>query len=459
MKTNASEIGDTAIVLGGSITGLLAARVLADFYRDVVVIERDVLPDGPRTRRGVPHGGLPHIPPARLTRSLEQLFPGFLDELVVGGARVWDDGDLSRLCINFGGHELLRSGNVPDPESIVIHYAHRAFLEWNLRRRVHALPNVELLQGCDAVRLTSTQQRARVTGVVVARRDSGAESVLTADLVVDATGRGSRTPIFLEELGYRRPREDELKVHVTYAGLPVYLEPGTLRENVTLTAAQPSHPVAFAMFAGENNAYMLAVQTLSGQPAPTDRAALFDCLTGVAPPHVLAAARAAEPLANVTHYKFPSNRWRRYDKLTRTPDGLIVMGDALCNFNPLYGQGMSIAAIEALILRDCLRDGGDKLPRRFFGRAAKEIAVAWHTAVSSDLALPQIAGERTMSVRLRNALVERMVRAAQTDPEMVQRFLHLMNMVGRRAELFHPSTMLRMVPNARNVPIAARTSA
>lgn len=442
------EIGSSAVVLGASISGLLAARVLADFFSNVTVVERDILPDGPLTRRGVPQGGLPHIPAARVTRILHQLFPGFLDELVAGGARVWNDGDLSRLCLTFGGHQLLRTGTIPEPGSLVVHYAHRPFLEWRLRRRLHAIPNVEFMQGCDAVRLTS-QYPGRVTGVVVAQRDSGAEQTLAADLVVDATGRGSRTPIFLEQLGYGRPREDELKVHVTYSGLPVHVAPGTLRENITLTAAEPSRPVAFAMFAGENDNYMLAVQTLAGQPAPSDRVALLSCLSGIAPAHVLAAARSAEPLADVTQYKFPSNRWRRYDKLARTPDGLIVMGDAMCSFNPLYGQGMSIAAIEATILGDCLRHNTENLPRRFFGLAAKEIGVAWQTAVSSDLALPQIAGKRTLSVRLRNALVDRMVFAARTDPAMVQRFLQLMNMVGPRSELFRPSTLLRMAANRR----------
>ncbi|OBJ54052.1 FAD-dependent oxidoreductase [Mycobacterium asiaticum] len=438
-----SESEGSAVVLGAGIAGLLAARVLADFYGDVTVVERDVLPNGPLNRRGVPQGGLPHIPAARATQSMEKLFPGFLADLVAGGARVWNDGDLSRLCMNFGGHQLLRSGSIPDPESIVVHYAHRPFLEWQLRRRVQAIPNVTFAEAHDAVRLTSTGQRGRVTGVVLARRESGAERTLATDLVVDATGRGSRTPVFLEQLGYRRPPESELKVHVTYSGLPIYVAPGSLRENITLTAAEPNRPLAFAMFAGENDNYMLAVQTLAGHPAPTDRSSLFACLTGFAPPHVLAAARSAEPLADVMQYKFPANRWRRYDKLTHTPDGLIVMGDAMCTFNPLYGQGMSIAAIEALILRDCLRNGDDDLPRRFFRRAAKEVGVAWQMAVSSDLALPQIAGKRTASVRIRNAVVDRMVTAAQTDPLVFQRFLHLMNMVGHRGPLTIASTLLR----------------
>jgi 2-polyprenyl-6-methoxyphenol hydroxylase-like FAD-dependent oxidoreductase len=234
------ELGQNATVLGASIGGLLAARVLADFYNSVTVVERDVLPDRPVTRRGVPQGGLPHILAPRGTQILGQLFPGFLDELVAGGARVWNDGDLSRLCVSFGGHRLLRSGTIPDPKSVVIYYAHRPFVEWSVRRRVRAVPNVEIVEGHDVVRLTSTKQRDRVTGVVVARRDSGAETTLTADLVVDATGRGSRVPVFLDQLGYRRPREDQLTVHVAYAGLPIHVPPGTLRENIAFAAPEPA---------------------------------------------------------------------------------------------------------------------------------------------------------------------------------------------------------------------------
>ncbi|OBI53277.1 NAD(P)/FAD-dependent oxidoreductase [Mycobacterium sp. E796] len=456
MSTTASESKGSAIVLGASIGGLLAARVLADFYDTVTVVERDVLPDGPQTRRGVPQGAQPHTLPTRAAGIMDRLFPGFLDELVAGGARVWNDGDLSRLWLTFSGHPLIRSGKVPDPESIVIHHAHRPFLEWNLRRRVRGIPNVKFLDAHDVVRLTSSPQRERVTGIVLAPRDSGAERTLTADLVVDTTGRGSRTPLLLEQLGYRPPREDKLTVHVTYASMRVYVAPGTLRENFIINAAEPGRPVAFAMFGGEDDTYVLAVQTMAGRPVPTDRAALLNSLTDVAPPHALAAARSAEPLTDVAQYKFPSNRWRRYDKLERMPDGLIVMGDAMCNFNPLYGQGMSVAAIEALILRDCLEGGEQGLPRRFFGQAAKEIGVAWRAAVASDLALPQIAGNRTVSMRLRNAYLDHVLSAAETEPVIVQKFLRMMNMVSERAELFHPSTMLQTIARPRKRISATR---
>ncbi len=444
----------TAVVLGASIGGLLAARVLADFYSKVTVVERDALPDGPAPRRGVPQGGLPHLPTARGAQILDELFPGFLDELMAGGARVWNDGDLSRLSIAFGGHRLLAAGTIPDPQSIVTYYVSRPFLEWSVRQRVHAISNVQIVGGHDAVRLTSTRGGDRVTGVVVARRATGAETTMAGDLVVDATGRGSRAPVFLDELGYRRPREDHLMVHVTYAGVPVHLPADTLRENIAFTGPAPNRPMGFAMFAGENDTYRLAVQTVAGRPAPTDHASLLECLTDLAPPHVLAAARRAEPLADLTQYRLPSNRWRRYDKLTRTPHGLIVMGDALCNFNPLYGQGMSVAAIEALVLRDCLQQGDRNLPQRFFRASAKDIRLAWQAAVSSDLALPQIAGRRPAYVRISNAYLDRVLTAAETDPAVLQQFLRLINLLDPPSNLMRPPTILRVMKTSGKQTVA-----
>jgi 2-polyprenyl-6-methoxyphenol hydroxylase-like FAD-dependent oxidoreductase len=266
---------------------------------------------------------------------------------------------------------------------------------------------------------------------------------------VDATGRGSRTPVFLDNLGYGRPREDTVAVHVTYAGLPIHLAPGTLREYIAFAAPQPSRPRGYAMFAGQDDTYMLAVQTIAGQAAPADHAALLESLAEMAPPHVLAAAHRATPLGGLTHYRFPSNRWRRYDKLARTPDGLLVIGDALCNFNPLYGQGMTVAAIEALVLRDCLRRGDRNLPRRFFRRSAKDIRVAWRAAVNSDLALPQIAGRRPVSTRLGNAYLERVLVAAETDPAVVQQFLRSLNMIDPFTRLLRPSMVLRVLKASR----------
>ena len=162
---------------------------------------------------------------------MDELFPGFLNELVAAGAPVWDDGDLSKLYLSFGGHEMLRSGKLRvDPKAMAMYMPSRPFLECHVRRRLQAIGNVTILGGQDVAELTSTADRNRVTGVRVVNRDGGAEQELTADLVVDAMGRGAHTPAFLESLGYGRPVEDHIVMHTTYVSQLLRIPPGTLKE-------------------------------------------------------------------------------------------------------------------------------------------------------------------------------------------------------------------------------------
>ncbi len=456
-----TRIGEHAVVLGASMGGLFAARVLADFYGSVTVVERDTLPTEPVNRRGVPQGRQPHILLARAAQILEGHFPGILDELVAGGAPVWDDGDLSRFWVSFGGHRMVRSGSIPDPRSLVNYYPTRPLLEWTVRRRLDALPNVSILQGHDVLALTSTPDGSRVTGVRIVHRAENAESELTADLVVDATGRGSRTPVFLEQLGYYRPREDELVVHTTYASQPVHISDGVLHENLIAIMPDARCPNAFVLFRGENDTWLMGAGAVGGGEPASSRDEILSTADDLAPRHVVAAVRASEPLAEVTRYRFPSNRWRRYDEMARTPERLLVIGDAICSFNPIYGQGMTVAAIESLTLRDCLLGGVADLPHQFFKRTAKTIKVAWQTAVGSDLALPQVQGPRPLSMRLTNAYLDRVLVAAETDPWVTQQFLRVTGMIDPPTRLLRPafvSRVLRTGPPPRDRqrhPVAA----
>ena len=448
------ELRDRAVVLGASMGGLLAARVLADFYRTVTVVERDVLPRDPVNRRGVPQGRHPHALLGRGVAIIAELFPGFFDQLVADGAVKWDDGDLSRFWSTFGGHLMVRSATVPDPVSLVDYHVSRPLLEFSVRREVLAIPNVEFLEDHDVVGLTVDRDRNRITGARVVRHGDDGETLLAADLVVDATGRGSRTPLFLEEFGYGRPPVDELEVRIAYATMPVRVPRGMLRELVLTVHPVPSRPTTFAMFAGEDDTYLVLGGTVGGQEPPADRAALLDFIAEFAPRHALAAVRAGEPLGEVTHYRIPSNRWRRYDKLARTPDGLLVFGDAICSFNPIYGQGMTIAAIEAETLRNCLRSGDLNLPQRFFGESAKKIQVAWRTAVGSDLALPQVQGRRSLATRIVNTYMDRVLTATETDPAVAQQFFRVAWLLDAPTRLLYPSVVLRiakaLITGARN---------
>ena len=438
-----AQLGEHAVVLGGSMAGLLAARVLADFYRTVTVVDRDVLPDEPSNRRGVPQGKMIHAVQARGSQIMDELFPGFLDELDSGGVPTWDGRDFSKFRVSVGGHRL-GPAEIPNPLPMAVNFPSRPYLEWSVRRRVRAIPNVTILEDHDVSGLTATADRSRVTGARVVNRASAIEMALPGDLIIDATGRGSRMPTFLDELGYGRPAEDELMVHLAYACQLVRIAPGTVDEFMIAKTPEPGRPTMFGFIGYENNTYMFAVGTMAGLQPPNQRADMLDFAADLAPAHVLTALHAAEPLDEVSHYRVPSNRWRRYDKMRRTPKGLLVVGDAVCSFNPIYGQGMTVAAIEATVLRDCLRRGERDLPRRFFRASAKYVRVAWQTAVGSDLALPEVTGSRSLSTRLSNAYLERVLTAAASDAAVAGQFFRVIGMIDPPSRLMRPAFILRV---------------
>jgi len=438
-------LGEHAVVLGASMSGLLAARVLADHYRTVTVVERDVLPDAPDNRRGVPQGRHAHALLARGAQILDELFPGILAELVADGAPVWDGGELSWFHLSFGGHPFLRSGKYAgDHKANALYQASRPFLESHVRRRLQAIENVMILDGHDAAELTSTADRTRVSGVRVIDRDAGTERVLTADLMVDAMGRAAHTPAFLEGLGYGRPVQELVVVHTTYISQLLRIPPGTLEERLTVINPAPGRPTGMFFISYENDIWIFTVFGMVGHEPPRDLAGMLSFAEEYAPAHLLAAVRAGEPIAPVVQHKLPSSQWRRYDKMQRFPEGLLVVGDAMCSLNPIYGQGMTVAALDALALRESLRRGVTGLSRRYFRPAAKSIGVAWSLAAGSDLAFPEVEGRRTRSISLTSRYIDWVLTACETDAAVGLQFLRVSWLVDPPARLFHPSFVYRV---------------
>jgi len=435
-----TKLGEHAVVLGASMGGLLAARVLADFYETVTVVERDVLPETSANRRGVPQGRHVHLLLGRGSQVLDELFPGFLDELVAAGAPSFD-GDMSKLYLSNGGHLFPRSGRAKD---VPFFLPSRPLLESHVRRRMRAVANVTVLDGHDVVELTSTPPRDRVTGALVRERPDGSERVLGADLVVDAMGRGARTPAFLEGLGYGRPAEDQLGMRLAYSSQLLRIPPGMLNELMVIIGPVPGRPTGMALFGNENNTWMFSVIGMVGREPPDELAEMLAFVEDFAPAHVLAAIRAGEPLAEVARYRMPSSQWRRYDKMRRFPAGLLVFGDAICSFNPVYGQGMTVAALEALALQRCLRRGENGLARRHFQATAKAVGVAWKMATGADLSLPEVEGPRPLSVRIANNYVDRVLAAAESDIVVAEQFARVISFLDPPTSLFHPALIARV---------------
>jgi 2-polyprenyl-6-methoxyphenol hydroxylase-like FAD-dependent oxidoreductase len=446
-----TNLGERAVVLGASMGGLLAARVLADFFDTVTLVERDELADDPAVRRGVPQGRHVHVLLARGAQILDELFPGFLNELVADGAPVWDDGELSDLHLSFGGHEILRSGQIArEPKALAVYMPSRPFLECHVRRRLQAMSNVTILAGHEVIELMSTADRGRVTGVRVVNRDGGAEQELTAGVVMDAMGRGAHTPTFLERLDYGRPVEDHIVMHTNYVSQLLRIPQGTLKEMLVDIGPAPDRPAGMFLTGYENDTWMFTVFGMAGHEPPRDLAGMLSFAQEYCPAHLIAAIRAAEPIGEVAHHHMPSSQWRRYDKMAQLPDGLLVCGDAICSVNPIYGQGMTLAALEVATLRECLRDGGSDLPRRYFRASAKPIGVAWQMVASSDLTFPAVAGRRSRLMRVTTRLLDWALTACESDLDVAVRFFKVNGLIYSPIRLLHPAFVYRVaVVNVR----------
>jgi 2-polyprenyl-6-methoxyphenol hydroxylase-like FAD-dependent oxidoreductase len=433
-------IREHAVVLGASMAGLTAARVLADAYERVTVLERDALPAAAAHRKGVPQSRHAHGLLAAGRVALGELFPALTDELVANGAL---SGDLQAESRWYNAGLRL----CPAPSDLQAVAVSRPLLEGCVRERVRALPNVRVIDRCDAAGLVATPDGRGVRGVRVMRRaDGSAEEVLETDLVVDATGRGSRSPLWLEELGYPRPAEDEVRIGVAYATRVYRRRRDHLDgDTAVVVAATPERPRGGVMLAMEGDRWMVTLNGYLGQRPPTDPDGFVAFAAGLPVPDVFEVISDAEPLGEVLPARYPASVRRRYERLGRFPDGYLVTGDAVCGFNPIYGQGMSVAALEALALRECLRASPTGLAGRFFAEAARIVDIPWGIAVGADLRFPGIQGDRTAKVRLVNAYLARFHLAAATDPMLGRAFLRVVNLMDRPERLLRPTIALRVL--------------
>ncbi|MGW5384296.1 2Fe-2S iron-sulfur cluster-binding protein [Nocardia sp. NPDC003963] len=365
-----------AVVLGASMGGLLAARVLSESFAEVTVIERDDL-SAPGDRRGVPQGRHVHALLARGRQILEELFPGITAQLLAEGAV--ECRSLTEMRMTIAGHTLRQSDS-----GYSLLQAGRPFLEWRVRERVRALPGVRLVDNTTATELRTDAARTRITGVRAAGRD------FPADLVVSSLGRQGPIGDWLDGLGYPRPAEEGVRIDMKYASRYLRLSTGSTPADKEIVVANQNPARGLALFAVEEGRHILTLIGYGKDHPPTDPDGFWRFAASVAPPDVRAALLDAEPLTDIATYRYPANRRRRYERLDRFPAGLLVFGDAVCSFSPAFGQGMTVSALQALQLRAVLAAGDHDLPRRWYRAAASAVDDAWAITALFDLAMPHV---------------------------------------------------------------------
>lgn len=438
MKRTTQPVGEHAVVIGASMAGLLAAAALSESYEHVTLVERDELPAIGQGRKAVPQGRHAHALLASGQRAIETLLPGITDELIEAGARPLASMREIRMVI--AGHHITQEAVGSD-----VLVASRPFIEGHVRRRVLSIGKISVRERCDTLDLLASPRGDRVIGLRVRDRD-GNEDSLMADLVVAATGRDARIPAILDGLGYPRPAEDHLGVDIHYVSRRLRVRPGALDgDRLALIGARPGQPRGVMLMEQEDHWILTASGYGAEHRPPTDETSYLAFIASVAPPDVLAAIRTAEPLSDPVTHGFPASLRRRYESIKRFPGGLLVVGDAICSFNPLYGQGMSVAAMEAVVLRQCVAHGEHRLARRFFRAAGKIVDQAWDMAIGGDLALPEVAGHRTLTVRLSNAYVERLLRAAEHDPVVAAAFGDVSDLLTSSLAIMRPRILWRVL--------------
>ena len=405
----------------------------------MTIVERDRLPEGAAQRQGVPQGRHFHALSIGGSQVLERLFPGVLDELEASGATVCADGNLSRVSFRAGGHELNRSGQFADPAAVVMFLISRPLLESFVRQRVRGIANVVVRDGHDVVGPVALQPH-QITGARVVNRDTGAETVLDADLVVDAMGHGARTPALLQSLGYGRPIEQRAVMHGSYSSQLLRIPHGLIAEQLIFVCPESNRPTGGALAAYENGTWMLSVGCVDGRQPPEDLAGMLTSFAQFAPPAAVAALHAGQPLGEVSviHHH---GVWRRYDKMTAFPTGLLVFGDAICSLNPIYGQGMTLALLEAIALRDCLSHGDADLSGRFLRAAAQRIRPVWASNQANDLYMTKPDGRRSLSQRLVTWRIDKTLAAAEKDPALTERIFRVTQFIDPPSALQRPNLM------------------
>jgi 2-polyprenyl-6-methoxyphenol hydroxylase-like FAD-dependent oxidoreductase len=435
-----TQIGEHAVVVGASMAGLMAAQVLADAYGHVTVIDRDELPETPMHRRGIPHGRHLHALAARGQHAMEELFPGLTAELVADGA---PSGDLladGRLY--FSGHRLRRAVS-----GAVLLCASRPLLEHHVRARVRTLPNVVVLDRCDVVGLATSADGRRVVGARLLRRaDGSAEELVEADLVVDASGRASRTPAWLEALGCARPETDQVRIGLGYATRTYRLPADALSGDLAVVdAATPGNPRTGALLQLEDDRWMVTLAGILGDHPPTDPDGFLTFARSLRFPDIHQAICHGVPLDDPIPFRFPVSVRHRYERLRHVPDGLLVTGDAVASFNPIYGQGMSVAALEALTLRRHLTLGAEPPPRRWFRDLARLVDVPWDMAAGGDLAFPGVEGRRSIRHRLVSTYLPRLHAAAARDAVLASAFVRVVGLLSPPQTLLRPDIGARVL--------------
>lgn len=444
----------TALIIGNGMAGLLAARVLADHFAHVTVVERDTIPDTPIPRKGVPQAHQLHNLVVRGCMILDQLFPGLHEQLTAAGASLIEWPSDMLWLGKAGWSPRFRTG-------LTSYSCTRYLLEWGVRAQLKAtFPNVSILEKQRVNALVANQDNTRIIGVQLqtqaendAETSNSTSHTLSADLVVDASGRTSQTPKWLASLGYPEPTQTTINPHVGYASR-YYETPDGFAEDWKVLLVQsrpPENNRAGASFVMENNLRVVTLVGVGKDYPPTDDQGFLDFARSLPTPRLAEFISHARPATPLYGYRIPYNRQIHYERMARWPDGFVVLGDAVCSFNPTYGQGMTVSGEGVLALDACMREQRQRHPsgaliglgRRFQQKLSQVIATPWTFTTGEDSRYPTTEGSKQdPQTKMMQWLLDGVMLYAIENKEMHRTLVEVMHMVKSPEALLRPDFVL-----------------
>ncbi|MCX2950003.1 NAD(P)/FAD-dependent oxidoreductase [Lentzea sp. NEAU-D7] len=433
-----------AVVLGGGLAGMLAASVLVRHFDEVTVVERDKLPDGPSPRSGVPQARHAHLLMSGGARAIEALLPGTLDALFAAGAhRIGVPNDLVSLSAQ---------GWVPRfPEMQFIVSCSRGLLDWVVRSQALRDNKISVLTGTEPVSLLG--DRDAVTGVLVEDRISREQISLEADLVLDATGRASRLPAWLEDFGLPAVHSESVDSGLAYA-TRIFQAPPTAASgfpivNVQANPRDPFPGRTATLLPIEDGKWLVTLSGTRGGEPSTDESEFVSFAGSVRNPVVGELIAEAEPLSPVYGSHSTANRRMFFERLKSWPRGLLALGDSVATYNPVYGHGMSVAAQSAQALDAGMAAGhSEQQIQRGIG---KVVDGAWAMATNQDILYPGAVGKPLpLAGRVLQRYVDRLVRTATTEPPVTRAFLEAFTLSAPMANLMSPKVFLATMRGPRS---------
>lgn len=416
-------------MIGSGLAGLCAARVLSDHFAQVTVLERDTPTPDDTPRRGAPQGAHAHALMKAGERLFERLFPGFVEEIEAHGAQCFDFGQNVR-WFHHGVWKARFDSDFP------VHVQTRPLVEGRVRARLEQHPRITFRYGAAVEGLRFAD--GRVQGVEL-REARGARDALAADLVVDAGGRGSRLPAWLEAIGRTTPAEDRLDVDLCYATRLYEPPPGFTADwkALLIYPEPPAQTRAGFLFPVEGGRWLVTLVGYVGDHPPGDEVGFNRFIADLPSDELAQALAAARPIGSISRYRFPHARQRRYDRLRDVPPGVIALGDAMCSFDPVFGQGMTMAARNAELLDAHLRAGSLR-PRRWFQALYRQNWVPWMLAATEGLRYPTVEGCRPPGLGPVQHYCRHVFRLCATDTFVYRRFIEVLQMVSGPTVLAHP---------------------